>query len=260
MEAEAIKRFWSEQARLHGESPSASWSDHRVIELEISAIGARLRQGERVLDAGCANGYSSAQYAALGAQVVGVDYIPEMIASAESRRAALPEDLAARLEFQVGDITSLAFDDASFDAVVSTRVIINLPLWEEQLHGLLECARVLRPGGLFLLSEATEQGWRRLNALRGEWGLTDIPMPSFNLYLDQDRMLDTLADEFEVEEVSDFASSYYVATRLLKPLLAERAAADVDVADPNAEFNRWAGLLPAAGDYGTQKLFVLRRR
>ena len=57
-----------------------------------------------------------------------------------------------------------------------------------------------------------------------------------------------------------FASSYYVATRLLKPLLAAHAEVDVEVADPNAEFNRWSAMLLPAGDYGTQKLFVLRRR
>jgi SAM-dependent methyltransferase len=260
MKAEEIKEFWADQARLHGESPSASWSDRRVIELEIDAIGSRITGGQRVLDAGCANGYSSVHYAAVGAHVTGVDYIHEMIESAESRRQALPADVAQRLDFSVGDITSLDFDDTSFDVVVSTRVIINLPSWEEQLRGLRECVRVLRPGGLFLLSEATEQGWRRLNALRNEWGLADISMPSFNLYLDQERVIEALTAEAELVELADFASSYYVATRLLKPLLASASTAEVDVADPEAEFNRWASMLPAAGDYGTQKLFVLRRR
>jgi hypothetical protein len=85
-------------------------------------------------------------------------------------------------------------------------------------------------------------------------------MPSFNLYLDQDRVVEALGDAVEVESISDFASSYYVATRLLKPLLAAGAQVDVDVADPDAEFNRWAAALPPAGDYGTQKLFVLRKR
>jgi len=260
VKAEEIRDFWAEQARTHGESPSASWSDHRVIELEIAAIGARLQPGERVLDVGCANGYSSARYAALGATVVGVDYIPQMVENAEARRNTLPEDVARRLEFGVGNVMALDFADASFDAVVSTRVIINLPSWEEQLQGLHECVRVLRSGGRLLLSEATEQGWRRLNALRGEWGLPDIPMPSFNLYLEQERLLDALSDSVEVEEIWDFASTYYVLTRLVKPLLAASANVVVDVATPNAEFNRWAAALPAGGDYGTQKLFVLRRR
>ena len=84
-------------------------------------------------------------------------------------------------------------------------------------------------------------------------------MPSFNLYLDEERVLAELAEELTVELISDFASSYYVATRVLKPLLAARADVAIDVADPDAEFNRWAALLPPAGDYGTQKLFVLRR-
>ena len=259
MTPEEIQEFWSEQARIHGESPSASWSDHRVIELEIGAIGARLQPGASLLDAGCANGYSSARYAALGARTVGIDYVPEMVKHAESRRKTLPPDVAEKLEFRVGDITSLEFEDGLFDAVVCTRVIINLPVWSRQMQGLRECGRVLRHGGVLLLSEATEQGWRRLNAMRREWGLDEIPMPPFNLYLDQDRMLETVADDFAVEEVVDFASSYYVATRVLKPLLARLAEAAVDVADPDAEFNRWAAALPSAGDYGTQKLFVLRR-
>ena len=104
------------------------------------------------------------------------------------------------------------------------------------------------------------EGWERLNALRREWGLTDIGMPHFNLYVSESAVAAAAGPDFTLERIENFASSYFVATRVLKPLLAQSAAHDVDVADPNAEFNRWASLLPAAGDYATQKLFVLRRR
>jgi hypothetical protein len=60
--------------------------------------------------------------------------------------------------------------------------MINLSGWPLQLQGLQECARVLKHGGLFLHSEATLQGWRRLNQFRSEWKLPDIPMPAFNQY------------------------------------------------------------------------------
>jgi ubiquinone/menaquinone biosynthesis C-methylase UbiE len=255
-----IREYWAEQARVHGESPAASWSDRRVIELEIAAIGSRLDAAMEVLDVGCANGYSSAHYAQRCARVVGVDYVPEMIENASARRDALPADVRSRLGFAVGDVMELEYADAAFDCVISTRVIINLPSWEKQERGLEECARVLRPGGLFLLSEATEQGWRRLNALRNEWNLPDIPMPSFNRYVDEEQITAALTPQFELIEIENFASSYYVATRIAKPLLAAATGADVDVADPTAEFNRWAATLPAAGDYGTQKLFVFRKR
>ena len=103
------------------------------------------------------------------------------------------------------------------------------------------------------------QGWRRLNALRAEWGLEDIPMPPFNEYLDQDQVIAAVRGEAELVELSNFASTYYIGTRVFKPLLAQATHAPVSVADPNAEWNRWFSQLPPAGDYGTQKLFVFRK-
>jgi hypothetical protein len=35
--------------------------------------------------------------------------------------------------------------------------------------------------------------------------------------------------------------------------------ADIPVASPDMEWNRWWAALPAVGDYGTQKLFVFRK-
>jgi ubiquinone/menaquinone biosynthesis C-methylase UbiE len=260
VDADEIRQFWELQAAQHRSSHRASWSDRGVIELEITAIGSRLSPGWQVLDVGCANGFSSFRYAVeRDVDVTGVDFAPGMIEAADAARSAQPADVQARTRFGAGDIRALDFQDATFDAVVSTRVIINLPNAEEQLAGLAECARVLRPGGVLLLSEATQQGWQRLNALRREWGFSEIPIPPFNLYLDETVMRSSLKETLNLIEIVDFASSYYVVTRLLKPLLAQATEYPIDVSDPDAEFNRWAASLPAAGDYGTQKLFVFRR-
>lgn len=260
MDADEIKRFWESQADLHGTSHRASWSDRGVIELEIAALGVRLSAGWTVLDVGCANGFSSFRYASeRGVDVTGVDFAPSMIDAARAARDELPAAVQARTRFAVGDVRALDFPDEAFDAVVSTRVIINLPDVAQQAAGLAECARVLRPGGILLLSEATRDGWRRLNALRREWDLDEIPMPSFNLYLDEAEVVEALRDRLSLVEIVSFASSYYVLTRVIKPLLARAAGAGIDVADPDAEFNRWAAALPAAGDYCTQKLFVFRK-
>ena len=252
--------YWTRQAREHGQSPSASWSDHSVIEMEISAISKHLADGDKVLDVGCANGYSSMQFASVRRlQLRGLDYVPEMIEHARTRLDAVRDNLVGSVEFDVGDITELKEPSRSYDKVIVVRVLINLGTWERQFSGLRECTRVLKPGGLLLLSEATVQGWRRLNALREEWGLEDIPMPPFNQYLDQDKVIAALSGEAELLELSNFASTYYVGTRVLKPLLAQATHAPVTVADPNTEWNRWFSQLPSAGDYGTQKLFVFRR-
>jgi hypothetical protein len=138
-------------------------------------------------------------------------------------------------------------------------VLINLGTWERQVAGMRECTSVLKAGGLLLLSEATVQGWKRLNALRREWHLDDIPMPAFNTYIDVDRLVEEVGGDLELVDVVDFSSTYFVGTRVLKPLLIAALGEPIDVADPNMEWNRWFASLPAWGDYGTQKLLIFRK-
>jgi ubiquinone/menaquinone biosynthesis C-methylase UbiE len=255
-----VYEFWTKQAQEHDLSPSASWSDHHVIEMEIAEIVSRLNDGDRVLDVGCANGYSSVQFAcARQIRLKGVDYIPKMVDLARLRSATMSGKLTGSVEFEVGEATQLKEPSGAYDKVVVIRVLINLGTWERQLEALRECTRVLKPGGVLMLSEATLQGWRRLNQFRREWGMSDIPMPPFNQYLDVDQVVAAAAGELQLIELRDFASTYYVGTRVIKPLLAMAAKSSVNVADPNAECNRWFSELPAAGDYGTQKLFVFRK-
>jgi ubiquinone/menaquinone biosynthesis C-methylase UbiE len=257
---EEIREYWTRQAQEHGQASSASWSDHRVIEMEIREIVQYLNDHDRVLDVGCANGYSSAQFAReRKLRLRGLDYIPKMVEEARSRLPSIQDKLAGSLEFDVGDITQLNEPSNGYNKVVVVRVLINLGTWECQRTALRECIRVLEPGGSLLLSEATRQGWERLNQLRNEWGLDDIPMPPFNQYLDEEKLLSEIGSQMELLKISNFASTYYVGTRVLKPLLAKASNTPVDVANPNAEWNRWFSQLPPAGDYGTQKLFVFRK-
>lgn len=255
-----IREFWSEQAREHRQSPTASWSDVPVIDMEIAAILRHLADRDRVLDVGCANGYSTVQFASQRRiSVRGVDYIPEMIEHARARLVGLIDKLPGTVEFDVGDITALAEPSGAYDKVVVIRVVINLGDEDRQVLAIRECGRVLRSGGLLLCSEATLDGWRRLNRFRQEWGLPEIPMPPFNLYLDHGRLVEAVATELELVDIVDFSSTYYVGTRVLKPLLVQALGADIDVANPDMEWNRWFSLLPPWGGYGVQKLLVFRR-
>ncbi len=160
----------------------------------------------------------------------------------------------------MGDITSLDLPAESFDRVICIRVLINLRDLDRQQLGLRECSRVLKPGGMLLLSEATLQGWSHLNQFRREWNLPEILMPSFNEYLDEQKVSEAAGSEMELQELVNFSSTYYVATRVLKPLLIQALGANIDAADPNMEWNRFFAQLPAWGDYGTQKLFVFKKR
>ncbi len=219
-----------------------------------------MNDGDIVLDVGCANGYSTIQYGIRKNTIItGVDYIPEMIKQAENKLGAVGAEYKLNVEFAVSDITDLQFDDESFDKIIVTRVIINLGEWTNQVKGINECIRVLKRGGVLLLSEATLQGWEKLNKFRNEWHLPDIPMPPFNNYIDQEKLIDAVKDELKLLEIVDFASTYYLGTRVLKPLIIEALKLNIDVANPDMEWNKFFAKLPCYGDYGTQKLFVLKK-
>jgi ubiquinone/menaquinone biosynthesis C-methylase UbiE len=257
---EQIREFWIQQAREHGQSPAASWSDKMAIELEIREIFKRLADGDRILDVGCGNGYSTLQLALQKrVDILGLDFIPEMIDQARITLQKVVNKLSGKVEFKVGDITALDEPSDAYDKVVVVRTIINLGEWDRQIKGLLECGRVLKPGGMLLLSEATLQGWNQLNSFRREWGLPDIPMPPFNQYLDQKEVIQTVSTDLRLIELDNFSSTYYVGTRVLKPLLIQALGAKIDVADPNMEWNRWFAELPSWGNYGIQKLFVFEK-
>lgn len=116
---------------------------------ERTADLALLRPGEAVLDVGCGTGtlaLVAKQRVGSRGRVVGIDPSVQMIARA--RRKAARRGLA--IEFQPGVIERLAFPDQSFDAVLSTFMMHQLPD-DLKRQGLAEIARVLRPGGRLLV-------------------------------------------------------------------------------------------------------------
>src|SRR5665811_291686 len=127
-----------------------------MIQLEIELIGQHISTTDTVLDVGCANGYSALAQLEMRQpkSLVGIDFAESMIASANRTKAKLDAEAARKASFSVGDVRKLDLPDNSFDVVYTTRVIINLPNWAEQIQGIRECLRVAKPDGTVILSEA----------------------------------------------------------------------------------------------------------
>jgi SAM-dependent methyltransferase len=106
-------------------------------------------EGARVLEIGCGPGHLSIMLArSQGLDVTGLDLDPAMVERARANAGRSANDRGPGPTFVVGDVASLAFPDGSFDLVVST---LSMHHWADPSAGLAEIARVLRPGGRFLV-------------------------------------------------------------------------------------------------------------
>ncbi|MFE1749465.1 class I SAM-dependent methyltransferase [Streptomyces anandii] len=112
---------------------------------EAAAAGLGLREGDRVLDAGCGSGRALTPLrAAVGPSglVVGADLTPAMLEAAV--RAG--RDRYGRL--LLADVGALPLRSEAFDAVFAAGLIAHLP---DPAENLRELRRVVRPGGILAL-------------------------------------------------------------------------------------------------------------
>ncbi len=100
-------------------------------------------EGKSVLDVACGAGYGTAVIADVARRVVGMDRSGTAVRYARTRYRR------ANTAFLVGDAGGLPFPEASFESVVSFETIEHLP---EIPRYLEEVRRVLRPGGVFVVS------------------------------------------------------------------------------------------------------------
>jgi SAM-dependent methyltransferase len=140
---------------------------------ERAAFGARVQEGQRLLEVGAGTGQDSEYFASLGLDVIATDLSPAMVEHCRAKG----------LDARVMDVLGLSFPDASFDAVYTVNCLLHVPNADlpaalAAIHG------VLRPGGLCYVGmyggDGTEGpladdqhdpprffSWRTLEQLRG---------------------------------------------------------------------------------------------
>jgi ubiquinone/menaquinone biosynthesis C-methylase UbiE len=133
--------------RIPGRSPV----DHHFTESEMNFLLSRVRPGDRTLDMGCGTGRFTIPMAQIGADVTGYDLSAAML----SELQATAEDRGQHVAVCEGDMAHLPFADGTFDVVTSMLALMHIPL-EDRQQVFLEAARVLKPGGRFLLGVKNE--------------------------------------------------------------------------------------------------------
>ena len=110
--------------------------------LPVLVAYAQAKPGERALDVATGTGNTAFALAESGAEVVGLDLSPGMLAQAAAR--------GTTVRFVVGSAENLPFADANFDLVTARHAPHH---FREVGRFLAEVHRVLKPGGRFVMAD-----------------------------------------------------------------------------------------------------------
>ncbi|HEX2477252.1 MAG TPA: class I SAM-dependent methyltransferase [Lacipirellulaceae bacterium] len=137
-----------------------AWSsgDYSVIGTTLQIVGEALceavdlRSNQRVLDVAAGNGNATLAAARRFAYVISTDYVFALLERGRERAKAERLPIA----FQEGDAEALAFEDASFDVVLSTFGVMFTP---NQELAASELMRVCRKGGKIGMTNWTPESF-----------------------------------------------------------------------------------------------------
>jgi ubiquinone/menaquinone biosynthesis C-methylase UbiE len=118
----------------------------------------------KALDVGCGTGRVTEILVSLGHEVTGIDPTPAMLEAAKAK--------SIRATFVDGDVSAMSAADESVDLVTCSLALTHV---EDLGSAMMEMARVVRPGGVVVLSDVhpiavatgAHAGFRREDGSRG---------------------------------------------------------------------------------------------
>jgi len=182
--------------------------------------------GRRVLDVGCGEGTLAVQLRQNGAVVTAIDPGWDMLIAARSRTRA--NQSSVNLVQATGE--QLPFATASFDIVLAKTVLCFV----DEAHTMVnEMARVLRPGGRFVIGELHKwSSWAAQRRMRAWFGSALWRRGRFRTAAELRRL--ALASGLDVETVR--GAVYYPRLTVAARLMARHDACLSRVTDIGAAF------------------------
>jgi len=177
---------YEKQGPYHWGEVSRSLSKHNIFTKARYDTVLNIVNEENpveVLDVGCGDGALSYLMSKCGARVVGIDTSPLALSYARQ----MTHNCNTELQFVRGSALEMPFRDAVFDFVSAIDIIEHMEKPEEMVQ---ECKRVLKPGGLVVLSTPQR--------------LTETPIDPLHIR------------EFYANELADLLSEYMTEVEVIQ--------------------------------------------
>ena len=253
----SIKEHWNKLSKTEGSSYKASWDDYYMLQKEIDEFCKHIKGNEVICDIGCNNGYCDFAFLKRfdKIDITGMDCSEKAIDQAQ--KTLLNSSYRDRCTFLIGNILDkTSYPNKKFDIILVKRTLINLTTETDQIDALNNLCSLIGDGKIIIM-DALEENLSKLNKLREEFSLPKLVQPWHNKYLNT-TVMNYIYSNFNVEVSYNYASSYYIISRVLYPWIVTHTPNTT--IDYLSEINRLAGMIPNFGDYGIQHLLILSKK
>jgi len=136
---ELERKFWNSKAQSYDKVVNKFFPG--IYEAILTNITQDVGKSEKVLEVATGTGILSIKLSDYVSHITAIDIAPEMLNVAKEKSASMQKN---NIDFEIGDICNLKFDDKSFDTVVASNVLHLL--FKPEL-ALREIRRVLSDTG-----------------------------------------------------------------------------------------------------------------
>ena len=202
---DVVRRSWAKQAASYDRA--IGFVERRLFGVEHRDWACSRARG-KTLEVAVGTGLNLSHYPS-EIELTGIDLSPEMLEIARARgRESNP---GAALD--VGDAHALPFEDATFDTVVSTYSLCNIP---DPRRAVSEMNRVLRPGGKLVLVDHIRSSIKPLYWLQR--ALEFVTSRREGEHFTRRPLEHVLATGFEIEESGRFRAGVIERLVAVKPI------------------------------------------
>lgn len=189
-DSDRVRRYYDRAARNYDRS--FRWFERLFVGDGRRRVCSHTRA--RTLEIGVGTGLNFAYYPR-EIELTGIDVSPAMLDMARARANAL----GIMPDLMVGDAQALEFPDATFDTIVCTLLLCNIP---DGRRALGEAYRVLRPDGRLLLLEHVRSPTAPVRWL--EWVLDPLARRAGGCHLLRDPLDYLTAIGFRIDHLARF--------------------------------------------------------
>jgi phosphatidylethanolamine/phosphatidyl-N-methylethanolamine N-methyltransferase len=137
------RKFWNSKAKKYDKVVNNFFRE--IYETILDNLIQDVNQSENLLEVATGTGILAIQLSDHVSHITAIDIAPEMLNVAKEKSAGKQKN---NIDFRIGDICNLEFDDKSFDTVVASNVL-HLLIYPDR--ALQEVKRVLHDSGKIIV-------------------------------------------------------------------------------------------------------------